>query len=188
MKRRTSKTSVHIRSINTYIESTLKAFGEHSSEYQDLMKEVRKFDIYTKANGAKAIRDTAKNRKQHQKIKSIRNNLKKKPVQALKRNAERRLKEFNRRHNTNIIKISTFERMQNDFNELQAEIYSITEEAEEYGIEYDFHRLFQDVAYRDAIKVRIQELKEGIDEEYFNADDYEAVEGFSNSDFYDMEY
>lgn len=103
-KHKKSATAKNIDAINRYLQNIADIWTIYSNEYEKATAKVKDFDIRTNKNGVIQIKNTKKNRKQHQKIRALRNTTKSKNI--IQRNYNKRTKGLTKK---DIQAIKTFE-------------------------------------------------------------------------------
>ena len=149
-----SATSRNIAAINRNIQSIAKIFGTESRMYEKAVADIMQFEHYTNKAGITKIRDTKANRAKHSQIRARRN--RSMNVNAMKRKAEKALKDYNTKHPKSRIKnIKDFERRIKQQEDLDSVIYGTDERflvLLEQGViksyNYDRHKAYIDTEYR----------------------------------------
>lgn len=166
---RQTATYKNINAINRNIRQIAEVFGTNSAQYEIATNEIGLFQMYTK-NGVLQIRNTAENRKQHQKIRSM--NKRKLNIKKEKAKVQKQIDKYNNNPRTQdkIRTIKAFTQLQQTLEEKYETVYDMTDFIINYAQEhpeldtvYDrdstAHRLFSDTDYYDEMKIMIEEMK-----------------------------
>ena len=120
-RKKPTATQRNITNINSYIKRVATTFGTNSQEYMNAVIQLKDFDTYSNYENVIQIRNTKKNRKQHQKIRAIKN--RQKPIKILMRKYEKAYKESNKKESVNSF-ARWYAELSTQFTSLYDEIYN----------------------------------------------------------------
>lgn len=164
---KSSATSRAIRRINNNLKNIASTFGTGSRQYQNAVDDLFRYDVRTdEKTGAIQIRDTARNRKQHQSIRARAN--RNMNIQREKKRSEKRMAKYNKRAKTKMTSVKAFEQMQQLANDKLSYVYDIRDIAQEYNVEFSEYKAMQSVDY---LRSKIAEIEAEANQDLQLADD-----------------
>lgn len=131
MAKRVSVTSRSIAAINRRANLIYKLYGENSAEYQLFTAKMISYDIRVNSAGVVQIRDTKANRQSYRKINTWARDIKKTPAAVVKRDAERRNRQYQEfiddmeNNGGNFLDRSTYEKWLSTFSDYFASCYAL---------------------------------------------------------------
>lgn len=162
-----SATSRAIRRINNNLKNIASTFGTGSRQYQNAVEDLFRYEVRTdEKTGAIQLRDTARNRKQHQSIRARAN--RNMNIQREKKRSEKRMQQYNKRAKTKLSSIKAFEQMQQLANDKLSYVYDIRDIAQEYNVEFSEYKAMQSVDY---LRSKIAEIEAEANQDLQLADD-----------------
>lgn len=162
-----SATSRAIRRINNNLKNIASTFGTGSRQYQNAVEDLFRYEVRTdEKTGAIQLRDTARNRKQHQSIRARAN--RNMNIQREKKRSEKRMEKYNKRAKTKLTSVKAFEQMQQLANDKLSYVYDIRDIAQEYNVEFSEYKAMQSVDY---LRSKIAEIEAEANQDLQLADD-----------------
>lgn len=134
MAKKVSATSKSIAAINRRANLIYKLYGENSAEYQLYTAKMVSYDIRINKDGVVQIRDTKANRQSYRKINAWARNIKKTPASVVKRDAERRNRQYHEfiddlendsKYGGNFLDRATYEEWLSTFSDYFASCYAL---------------------------------------------------------------
>lgn len=196
-KRKISATQRNINSINSYIRNVAETFGTTSSQYVALQSTIIDFDIRWNKSGIVQIKNNKENRKQHQKIRALRNRQKqhRNKVSVMKKKVEQEIREWNNIPEDEDIfdeDIREFERMQYDNEQWKQHIYDIVQALnDEFGVYIDntqISKALDDREYGYQLEQTLEQLRksrDNVNKRMLPSDEMIVDDEFSNDIFDD---